>query len=107
MSKPNSQTKFKLISELVNYSDDKKYFCSGIVFSPETENDHFRGCPPYIEINEVNDYESNNTLYFEVPKIVAYYGSKHAGYTMKGREQCEEVGKSQLAFEIRKLLNIK
>lgn len=80
MSKPNKETIFLPITELINYSDKEKYYCCGVVFSPETENDHFEECPPYIQI-KYKDYHEEDNLFFEVPEIIAYYGKVHAGYS--------------------------
>lgn len=106
MYRPNKLTEFKPLSEIANYTDKDKYFCAGVVFSPETENDHFQGCPPYIEIDEVDDYEGNNTVYFEVPEIVAYYAKEHAGYTMRGKDNSKEQGRQDMARKIKNLLDI-
>ncbi len=76
--KPTIDTKFLPIQELQNYIDKSKWCCSAIVFSPDTENDHFRGCPPYIAIDSETDFKIE-TLYFEVPQIIAYYGTVHVG----------------------------
>jgi len=107
MSIPTKQTVFKPLSEINHYCDETRWFCSAIVFSPETENDHFKGCPPYIEISDTLDYRDEFTLHFEVPKIIAYYGSVHAGYTLSGIDNYMKQGKIQLASELKSLLNIK
>jgi hypothetical protein len=101
--KPTKDTKFLPISKLSKYIDQEKYFCCAIVFSPETENDHFEGCPPYIEINEMN----GKRLYFEVPQIVAYYGKVHAAYTMEGMSRRIKQGERNMANKIKDLLEIK
>ncbi len=100
--RPDQNTVFLPISELENYKDPEKYFCYGIVFSPETENEHFHGCPPYIKICAVNDYEIE--LYFEVPEIVAFYGKEHAGYTMKGMDNRFLEGKRIQKEELKSLI---
>lgn len=102
--KPTKETIFLPISELEKYNDSQKYYCMAIVFSPETENEHFDGCPPYIAIGHV-DFKEND-LYFKVPEIVAYYGKIHAGYTMKGLKDTEKKGEEILAKKIKCLLNI-
>ena len=102
--RPNKETKFKPIEELKNYTDNEKYFCSEIVFSPETENDHFQGCPPYIQITETNNYDKE--INFEVPEIIAYYGKQHAGYTITGMNEQEKRGAEKLANKLKHLLDI-
>ena len=104
MKLPNRDTKFKPIEDLSLYSNSEKYFCNGVVFSPETENNHFDGCPPYIEISEC--YHTNKTYYFEIPEIVAYYAKTHPCYTMQGIENHRKQGARNLANKIRDLLNI-
>lgn len=99
---PNKQTEFLPLASLIEY-EAAGYFCSGIVFSPDTENDHFHGCPPYIRMSAS---DSREEVFFRVPDAVAYYGTKHAGYTMKGRERAVERGRKQLAGELRDLLYI-
>ena len=105
--KPNKETEFKPLSEIGNYSDKDKYFCNAVVFSPETENRHFEGCPPYIRISKVDDYDTDNDLYFEVPEIVAYYAKTHPCYTMRGNENNIKKGERQMANKIKLLLDIK
>ena len=104
--RPNRFTKFKPISELENYVDSKKYFCSDIEFAPEEDKGSFTGCPPYISIDETDDLEYNKTLYFKIPEIVAYYAKKHAGYTSRGRDQIEDQGRRQLIRDIKLLLKL-
>ena len=104
MRKPNNKTIFLPLSKLSKYSDKTKYFCSGVVFSPETENDHFEGCPPYIEINTTNGY--GEPIFFEVPEIVAYYAKTHPGYTMRGIDNHIKQGRRDLANDFKKLLNL-
>jgi hypothetical protein len=106
MSKPTKETKFLPLSKIGNYIDEKKYWCDAIVFSPETENNHFEGCPPYISICKEDDYTGENDIYFEIPKIIAYYGKKHAGFTTDGRKRIKESGARELANEIKSLLFI-
>ena len=101
---PNKDTKFKPISELPKYSDKEKYFCNGVVFSPETENDHFDGCPPYIEICSIDGFD--DVFFFEVPEIVAYYAKTHPCYTMQGIKNNIEKGERRLANKIKDLLDI-
>ena len=103
--KPTRQTVFLPISELINYSDKTKYFCMSVVFSPETENDHFEGCPPYISVTD-NDH-LDEEIYFEVPEIVAYYAKTHPCYTMKGKENDIKEGERRMANKMKDLLNIK
>jgi len=103
---PDKNSTFKPLSEIDKYIDSEKYYCTGVVFSPETENNHFYKCPPYIEINEVNDFEENNTLYFEVPEIIAHYAGFHCGYTMQGRRDAEDRGRHMRSAELKKLLDI-
>ena len=105
--KPNVKTKFKKFSEIEKYIDKDKYFCNAVVFSPETENDHFAGCPPYIEIVNVDYLLENREHYFEVPEIIAYYAKTHPAYTMKGIENWQKQGARDLANKIKVLLNIK
>ena len=104
MTRPTIKTEFKSLSELVNYSDERKWYCCGVVFSPDTENDHFPGCPPYIEIRSVD--ENVDSLFFEVPEIVAYYAKTHPGYTHKGLENQRKQGARELAHKIKSLLEI-
>lgn len=101
---PNKDTVFLSFSELENYTDEKKYFCSAVVFSPETENDHFHGCPPYISIDDVDMIE--DTKYFKVPNLIAYYAKTHPGYTMKGQKYQREQGRRELVREIKNLLGL-
>ncbi len=103
--KPNRETEFKPISELVNYQDEAQYFCTAVVFSPETENDHFDKCPPYIQINSVDD--SKNAFFFEIPQIIAYYAKTHPCYTMQGIKNNIAKGERQMARKIKDLLDIK
>ncbi len=102
--RPTEKTKFKPLSEIGKYSDEKNYFCSAVVFSPETENNHFKGCPPYIEISYTNI--NKPPIYFEVPEIVAYYAKTHPCYTMKGIENWRKTGERDLANKIKALLDI-
>lgn len=106
MRRPNKETIFLPLSEIGKYSDPEKYYCCGAVFSPDTENDHFEGCPPYIEISEVESFDHDNNIYFEVPQIVAYYAKTHPGYTMTGLQNKIEQGRRQIKQEIKKLLDI-
>lgn len=99
---PNTNTTFLPFSEIENYSDKDKFFCTGIVFSPETENNHFEGCPPYIEICSSIDYDT--TFYFKVPEIIAYHAKVHDGYTMEGMKKRLKEGERNLANEIKSLL---
>ena len=100
---PNQKTQFLKMSEIEKYSDKDKYCCAGVVFSPDTENNHFHGCPPYIEIHEINGDE---VFYFEVPEIVAYYAKTHPGYTMEGRKNNIKEGERLMAQKLRDLLKI-
>lgn len=102
---PQKDTVFLPLQELDNYSDSTKWFCSAVVFSPETENNHFDGCPPYIRIDDAEGL-NDQSLFFEVPGIVAYYGSAHAGYTMAGLDNKIKEGERQLANKIKTLLNL-
>lgn len=102
--KPNKETIFKPISELENYSDKTKWFCTAVVFSPETENNHFDKCPPYIQINLIDN--SQEAVYFKVPEIVAYYAKTHPCYTMKGIENHIKEGERKMAQKIKDLLNL-
>ena len=104
--RPTKNTVFKPLAEIDNYCDKDKYYCTAVVFSPETENDHFHNCPPYIEINEVDDYEENNTVYFEVPEIVAYYAKTHPAYTMRGIDNYIKQGERKMQNKIKSLLDI-
>lgn len=104
---PDFKTKFLSISELDNYSDKDKFYCSAVVFSPETENNHGSGCPPYIELNHVNPHDGEEPIYFKVPEIVAYYAKTHPCYTMKGSEERKQQGRRELANDIKRLLDIK
>lgn len=106
MKMPNEETVFLPLSEIEKYSDPEKYYCCGVVFEPETENNHFHKCPPYIEIG-YNDYSKEQEhLYFEVPKIIAYYAKTHPCYTMAGSERKRQQGRRDMANELKKLLNI-
>lgn len=107
MHRPYKNTEFLPISQLEHYQDKNKYFCSAIVFSPETENDHFEGCPPYIELNHVHPFEEDEPIYFKVPEIVAYYGKIHAGYTMEGKRNSKKQGEKDMANKIKNLLDFK
>jgi len=104
--KPNINTEFKNLSEIEKYTDGRKYYCTNIVFSPETEG-CFEGCPSYIEINEVDDdYNEERTLYFKIPQIIAYYADVHQGYTEKGIKDYIQKGKDDLRWEIKRMLKI-
>ncbi len=103
--RPTKETTFLPLSDIAKYSDKDKYYCSAIVFSPDTENNHFAGCPPYIKINSVIGDEGD--MFFEVPEIIAYYGKVHAGYTMAGKKKSVEEGKRILRSSIKLLLEIK
>jgi len=100
---PQPNTKFLPLSELEGYCN-RGYHCHAIVFSPETENNHFKDCPPYIALYRS---DSDHEVYFLVPEEVAYYGRIHAGYTMAGRERSKQSGRSELQYELRELLGIK
>lgn len=100
---PQPKTKFLPISELDNYKDSDKYFCSAVVFSPETENNHFHNCPPYITICEVDDIMAEE-IYFEIPKIVAYYAKTHSCYTMEGMKRQREQGERDFKIKLKQLL---
>lgn len=104
MTRPNKKTQFLPLSEIEKYTDEKKWYCCAVVFSPETENDHFDGCPPYIEIRS-ND-EEVDSLFFQVPQIVAYYAKTHPCYTMKGIDNHRQQGARELAQKIKSLLEI-
>jgi len=101
--KPTNKTKFLPISELANYSDPEKWFCCAVVFSPETENQHFYGCPPYIEISQA-DGIADESLFFEVPEIVAYYAKTHPCYTMEGMQRRIDEGKRLARAELKNAL---
>ena len=103
---PTKNSIFKPFTEINNYCDKNKYFCTAVVFSPETENNHFNGCPPYIEINEVDDFKEDKTVYFKIPEIIAYYAKVHAGFTMKGSDNYILQGEQKMRDKIRSLLNI-
>lgn len=108
---PNKDTVFRPLGDLANFTGEQ-YMCTGIVFSPETENNHFHGCPPYICITEEDiggefmNKEYYTEHYFEVPKMVAYYADTHIGYTMKGKESDKQKGRESLARDLKQLLNI-
>jgi hypothetical protein len=102
--KPDRNTIFLPITELLKYSQGGEYCCSAVVFSPETENDHFIGCPPYIRIEDTNTFDK--TYFFEVPEIVAYYAKTHPCYTMKGKENDRKAGQREMAQKIKGLLEI-
>lgn len=104
MALPSTNTVFLPLAQLQEY-EDKGYYCRAIVFSPETENNHFEGCPPYICM-VAPDHKAYGHLFFEVPKSVAYYGSKHAGYTMAGKRNSEAEGRRALQRELCDLLGI-
>ena len=104
---PNKDTKFLPFFELHKYTDKDKYFCYSFVASPSTENHHFEGCPPYIQIMDVNCFNSYDAMFFEMPEIIAYYCDKHAGYTMAGNKRERECGKYELQCDLQKLLGIK
>ena len=91
------------IEELNKYSNSDEFYCCAVVFSPETENDHFHGCPPYIEIGTVKGDES---FFFKVPEIVAYYAKTHPGYTMQGIEKRRKQGERDMANKIKALLSM-
>ncbi len=101
--KPNKKTHFRSFNDIERFSDKDEYFCVSIVFSPDTENDHFEGCPPYIELVSKEDHES---IFFEVPEIIAYYGKVHVGYTHRGLENREKEGARKLQVSLKNLLNI-
>lgn len=102
--RPTRETKFLPLTEINKFSDKKDWFCSAVVFSPETENDHFVGCPPYIQISAQNCIDDD--VFFEVPEIVAYYAKTHPCYTMKGKENDVKRGERQMAQKIKQLLDI-
>lgn len=102
--KPNKNTKFLPLSEIGKYTDESKYICTAIVFSPDTENDHFIYCPPYIKIEETTF--DGEELYFEVSEIIAYYAKIHAGFTMRGVDNYIKQGEDKLREQIKSLLNI-
>lgn len=101
---PQKGTNFKPISELIHYSDKELWFCTGVVFSPETENNHFEGCPPYIHLGSVNCDEDD--VFFEVPEIVAYYAKTHPCYTMAGIKGHIKQGEREMALKIKRLLDL-
>ena len=105
--KPNINTLFRQLSDITNYSDKENYYCCDVVFSPETENEHFPGCPPYIAIVDIEkSYSSEYIMYFEVPEIIAYYAKTHPCYTLTGLENREKEGERKMANKIKALLNI-
>lgn len=97
---PNKETKFLPLSQIGEYLDEKEYFCYSITFDP-SEQKLFSDCPPYIQICSENDFDFN--LYFEIPKIIAYYAVEHAGYTFKGRDNMIEQGRRQIKNELKDL----
>lgn len=101
--RPQKTTEFKPISELENYTSREGYFCTAVVFSPETENSHFEGCPPYIALCNGDHTED---VYFKVPDSVAYYAKMHSGYTMKGLDNARKSGRRDLAADIKRLLEV-
>ena len=104
--RPTKNTEFLPLSKIDLYCNDTDYFCHEINFDPSYRNECFEGCPPYILI--CNSYFSKVTdLYFEIPKIIAYYAKVHAGYTYEGRNKCIEEGKRLLSRDLKQLLNIK
>ena len=105
MKMPTIKTRFLPIQEIIKYTDSRKYHCCSVVFSPETENNHFKGCPPYIEIRE-NDKWDDESIYFEIPEIVSYYAKTHPCYTMKGTENHKKQGRLELINELKNLLEI-
>jgi hypothetical protein len=100
---PDQNTEFLDIAQIAEY-ETQGYFCIAIVFSPETENNHFRGCPPYIGLSHQDTLQD---VFFRVPNSVAYYGKTHAGYTMRGRDKAVEHGKHILQCELAQLLGLK
>lgn len=102
--KPTRETIFLPISQLEKYKDETKFACIAVVFSPETENNHFTGCPPYIHMTEI--YAFYNDYYFEIPNIIAYYAKTHLEYTMQGLKNREKEGERILARKIKNLLEI-
>lgn len=108
MPRPTKETKFLQLDEIRNYSDPDKYYCFAVVFSPDTENDHFHGCPPYIGISKVQeDFKDEDDFYFEVPGIIAYYAKTHPCYTMTGIQNNILRGERRMAEKIRNLLDLK
>lgn len=99
---PTKETVFLPLTRIEKFCQDG-YDCCAVVFSPETENNHFPGCPPYISLFRLQD---DSQYYFEIPKAIAYYGAVHAGYTMKGRERAVERGRLEMQDEIKALLGI-
>jgi len=75
--KPNKETQFLPLSEIDKYCNKKKFYCDAVVFSPETENDHFYGCPPYISIRKVD--HTDDEIFFQVHDIIGYYAKTHPG----------------------------
>ncbi len=100
---PYKNTEFKSITELEKYAEGTEYFCNAVVFSPETENNHFDGCPPYIQIMSM---DGENSFYFKIPEIVAYYAKTHPCYTHVGKENDKKEGARELAKKIKRLLDI-
>ena len=101
---PNRDTEFLPFSKMAQYTNEEEYFCTAIVFSPETENNHFHNCPPYIHLQGVEDYETDG-LYFEVPYIVAYYGKTHPCYTMQGNENNRRQGAHDFKLKLKRLFD--
>lgn len=99
--KSRSEDEFLPLSQIEEYTQ-QGYYCSAIVFSPETENDHFLGCPPYIRLSKGH----RTHLYFRVPDAIAYYGKVHAGYTMEGRKEAAKRGRDEFKAELREMLGI-
>lgn len=101
--RPTKKTHFRSFNDIERFSNKDEYFCTSIVFSPDTENDHFDGCPPYIEIVSIEGCES---FFFKVPEIIAYYGTQHAGYTHKGLDRREQEGARKLSNKLKSLLDL-
>lgn len=101
--KPNESTMFLDLSDINKYSDKNIFFCSAVVFSPETENNHFEGCPAYLTICNKNNMDN---YYFKIPEIIAYYAKTHPCYTMQGKENDKKQGELNLANKIKELLHI-
>lgn len=99
------ETFFRPLSDLEGMTDEEKYICTAIVFSPDTEEQHFKGCPPYIKI-ESTDFFKPETYYFKIPEIVAYFASHHAGFTTKGIQNYKEQGADDLRNSILKTLGL-
>ena len=92
------------------YTDEKRYFCNHVCFSPEEDQIDFYDepgtyPPPFIEIIEDNTGIKIKTYRFEIPKIVAYYAKTHPGFTYAGLDRQKKEGERLFKLKLKNLLD--